>query len=160
MNNLESIFEELGFDRREVRQPQAAVVYAIARTYNLVMRHLEGVYQRFGLSAPSFNLLLLLQRGRDPESLTQRVLAERLVISPSNLTGLVDRLERKGLVRRIPGSDRRTNHLQITPKGSQLLEKIWPHHAEAMERLSAGLQNDERDVLGRALSCLRHALTT
>ena len=68
MNDLESIFEELGFDRRAVRQPQAAVVYAIARTYNLVMRRLEGVYQRFGLSVPSFNLLLLLQRGRDSAS--------------------------------------------------------------------------------------------
>ncbi len=158
MRELEQVFEELGFDQKAVRLPEGAIVYALARTYGLVMRQLSKVYRRFGLSAASFNLLVLLQRGKDPGSMTQQVIGERLVVSPSDMTGLIDRLEKKRLVRRIPGKDRRTKLIRITPKGSQLVEEVWPHHAQAMKRLSSALRADETPVLARALTGLRQSI--
>ena len=158
MHELGKIFEELGFDRKDVRLPEGAIVYALARTYGLVMRQLTKVYKRFGLSAASFNLLVLLQRGKDPESFTQQAIGARLVVSPSDMTGLIDRLEKKGLVRRVPGKDRRTNLIQLTPKGSRLVEEVWPHHAQAMKRLSSALRADEAHVLARALTGLRESI--
>jgi MarR family 2-MHQ and catechol resistance regulon transcriptional repressor len=153
MSHLEEIFEELGFNRRDVRQPEGAIVYALARTYSLVMRRFTACYKPFGLSAASFNLLMLLERGR--AAMTQRELGERLVVSPSDMTGLVDRLERKGLVRRTPGQDRRAKVLQITPKGSALVDKVWPHHAEEMTRLVRAFSVHDAAILARGLSQLR-----
>ena len=155
MSTQEGIFKELGFDPQAVRQPEGAIVYALARTYGLVIRRLTKIYKRFDLSSASFNLLLLLQRGQEPESFTQQVISERLVVSPSDMTGLIDRLERRGLVRRIPGRDRRTNLLRITPKGVQLVERIWPHHAEEIRRLSLALSVRDAQLLGRVLAQLR-----
>jgi DNA-binding MarR family transcriptional regulator len=158
MDELEAIFHEMGFDAKTAQLPEAGVVYALARTFSLTMRELSKVYQRFGLSAPSFNLLMLLQRGRDPDACTQQELGRRLVVSASDMTGLIDRLERKRLVRRVPGRDRRCNLLRITPKGSALLEGVWPNHVEALKRLTAALGRDDARVLLRALARVRQAL--
>jgi MarR family 2-MHQ and catechol resistance regulon transcriptional repressor len=157
MSDLDGIFEELGFDRRDVRQPESAIIYALARTYNLVMRRFTACYKRFGLSAASFNLLVLLQRGR--AAMTQRELGERLVVSPSDMTGLVDRLERKGLVRRTPGQDRRAKVLRITPKGSELVDRVWPRHAEEVQRLVRAFSGEEAQRLARGLTQLRQTVS-
>ncbi len=154
---LEGIFEELGFDARRVQLPEGAAMYALARTYHLVMRRMASVYKRFGLSAASFNLLVLLQRGRDASSLTQQAAGERLVVSPSDMTGLVDRLERRGLVRRVPGKDRRSNLLRVTPAGCRLVEDVWPHHAQEMKRLAGRLSAQDTQALARIVSRLRQA---
>ncbi len=155
MNELAGVFEEMGFDPKRGQLPEGAMIYALARTYNLVMRRLAAVYQRFGLSAASFNLLVLLQRGKDPDTFTQHAISERLVVSPSDMTGLIDRLERKGLVRRSAGKDRRTNLLRITPRGSALVDEAWPAHAQEIRRLCRGLRSDEATTLARVLARMR-----
>ncbi len=158
MNQAAAIFDELGFDIREVRLPEGAIVYSIARTYSLIIRRLGETYRRFGLSAAGFNLLLLLKRGKDPDSFTQRLIGQRLVVSPSDMSGLIDRMEKRGLVRRAPGKDRRSNLLQITSKGSVLVEQIWPHHAEAIEQMTRGIDPADAKALLRVLAHLRESM--
>ncbi len=158
MNPTATIFEELGFDSRSVQLPEGAVVYAIARTYSLIMRKLAATYRRFGLSAPGFNLLLLLKRGKDPDTFTQRRIGEYLVVSPSDMTGLIDRMEQRGLVRRTPGEDRRSKLLQLTPKGADLVERVWPHHAQTIRAMTEAIRGEETQSLLRALNQLRRAM--
>ena len=155
MRALQQIFQEMGFDEKTVRLPEAGVIYALARTFSVVTRELSAVYARVGLSAASFNLLMVLHRGRHPESFTQQELGKRLVVSASDMTGLIDRLERKQLVKRLPGKDRRSHLLRITPKGAALAEQVWPHHVEAVTRLTRVLTTHERTVLLQALARLR-----
>ena len=122
------------------------------------MGRLSAIYKRFGLSAASFNLLVLLQRGKDPDSFTQQAIGGRLVVSPSDMTGLVDRLERKGLVRRQPGTDRRTKLLRITSKGERVVEQVWPRHQEEIRGLIQHFSREDRESLGRSLASLRHVV--
>ena len=153
-----AIFQEMGFEVETERLAEA-VVCSIARTYSLIARRLAPVYQRQGLTAASFNLLMLLKHGKDPNSLTQQAAGDHLVVSPSDMTGLIDRLERKGIVRRVPGKDRRSKRLQITPKGSQLLDKVWPSHLEAVDRVAGSLGTAAARQLVEALAVLRRSLT-
>lgn len=159
MSEPKAIFEELGFALKDVQLPEGAIVYALARTYSLVTRKLAKVYKRFGLSVASFNLLVLLQRGKNPESFTQYAIGERLVVSPSDMTGLIDRLEKKGLVRRVPGKDRRSNLIQITPKGSKLVNEVWPHHADEIKQVAGAFSQHEAQVLARSMSRVRQLVT-
>ena len=156
-NALEGIFQEMGFPVRRTWLG-GGVVYSIARTYGLVFRELSQIYARYRLSAASFNLLMLLKHGEDPETFTQHEIGSRLVVSPSDMTGLIDRLERRGFVRRLPGRDRRSKLLRITSQGSMLLDDVWPHHAEAVKRLTAGLKARETQMLVGALAEIRHGL--
>ena len=151
MRTHHAIFKEMGFAARPGRLPEA-VLYSLARTASLLVRELSQVYQRFGLTAASFNLLMLLKHGADPEAMTQQTIGKRLVVSPSDMTGLIDRLEKKGFVQRLPGKDRRSKLLRITPKGAKLLDEVWPRHLEMVQRLvgSVGQREAPQLVLGLA----------
>jgi DNA-binding MarR family transcriptional regulator len=89
------------------------------------------------LSPAQCHVLHLIEPGR-PVPMGQ--LAESLACDASNITGLVDRLESRGLVRRRPGSaDRRVKELDLTPSGlrlrSELVERMTTPPA-SFERLS------------------------
>ncbi len=155
----QAIFHEMGFPVSRAWLP-GAVAYSVARTYNLLVRQLSQLYHRFGLTPASFNLLMLLKHGTDPESMTQQRIGACLVVSASDMTGLVDRLEKKGLVQRAPGKDRRSNCLRITAKGSKLLDAVWPHHVAAIERLTSMLHERETHALVAALAKVRRGHDT
>ena len=157
MSAFDEIFHEMGFSPRSGQHHASAAMYALARTTSLVVRELSTIYQRFGLTAASFNLLMLLQHGQDPASFTQQELSRRLIVSPSDITGLVDRLEKKQLVKRSAGRDRRSKRLRITPKGPALLDEVWPHHVQAITRLTSGLIRTDLDALLAILSRIRFA---
>jgi DNA-binding MarR family transcriptional regulator len=76
-----------------------------------------------GLSGTQVKVLLSLVPG---EAVPMRSLAERLDYDASNLTTLVDRLQRRGAVERHPDPvDRRVKALVLTPAGEQLRETFW-----------------------------------
>lgn len=78
---------------------------------------------QFGLTAAQAKLLLNLAPG---EALPMRALAERLDCDASNLTGLVDRLEARGAVRRqADPADRRIKVLVITDEGCRVRDNFW-----------------------------------
>ena len=80
--------------------------------------HLPPVAAELELSPAQCHVLHLIEPGR-PMPMGQ--LAETLACDASNVTGLVDRLESRGLVRRRPSvEDRRVKVLDLTPKGSRL----------------------------------------
>ncbi len=153
---FDAIFTEMGFSTKRAWLG-GAVAYSVARTYSLLIRELERVYARFGLSAPSFNVLMLLKHGEHPDVLTQQEISSHLVVSASDMSGLIDRLERKGFVQRLPGRDRRSKLLHITSKGSQLLDEIWPLHTETLKRLTVVLSEHEAATLVQALARVRRA---
>ena len=51
MKHFQAIFKELGFDVDKAVLPEGGLVYALARTYCLIMQRLAPMYRRFGLSA-------------------------------------------------------------------------------------------------------------
>ncbi len=157
MRKSHEIFREMGFAGSSGRLPEA-VLYSLGRTTSLLMRDVSMVYKRFGLTAASFNLLMLLKHGTDPEVMTQQAIGKRLVVSASDMTGLIDRLGGKGYAQRLRGKDRRSKLLRITPAGSKVLDAVWPHHLEAVERLGGMVNARQARVLVHALAQLRQAV--
>ena len=131
------------------------VVSSLLRTEVSITHTLASVYRRAGLSPASFRLLLLLRDEADSASCTQQAVAIGLATSPANLTTLIDRMEAKGWLQRLPGWDRRSNRLQLTPQGAQRLEEVWPHHLKAVEQLAGSLARPEIHQLLHALATLR-----
>jgi len=85
-------------------------------------------------------------------------LAERLFCDASNVTGLVDRLETRGLVeRRSAEGDRRVKALTLTPKGVELRDRVLAVMSEPPEAIAALPVADQRalrDILRRAVDRL------
>jgi DNA-binding MarR family transcriptional regulator len=105
---------------------------------------LSSVAARHDLTAQQVGLLRLLD-----EPVSMRAFAEELACDPSNVTGLVDRAERLGLVERMsdPG-DRRVRMLTLTPKGRRLRDRINRDVAQELAKALGIKDEDRRRVLG------------
>ena len=99
--------------------------------------HLPSSCAEFDLSPVQCHVLHLIEPGRP---LPMGRLAETLSCDASNVTGLVDRLEARGLVqRRASADDRRVKVLQLTPAGSRLRAQLLTRmtgHSLPLSRLS------------------------
>ncbi len=82
-----------------------------------------------------------------------RALADHLRCDASNVTGLADRLESRGLVERVPGQDRRVKLLRLTERGLALRADVARRVASG-STVSARLSRDERARLGAILDKL------
>ena len=92
--------------------------------------------------------------------LTVAALAEIVGLSHSATVRLVDDLERRGVVQRRPGADRRSVGLGLTAAGMGLRAKAMEARADMLARSLAAVTAGEREVLTRVLSRLLEELTT
>ncbi len=94
---------------------------------------------------------ILVQNG--PTSMHK--LSEELMVTPPNITGIVDRLEQKGLVERIESKqDRRKTEIMLTAKGEALHQKVREDYRESLGKSLASLTHDEQETLALLLAKL------
>jgi DNA-binding MarR family transcriptional regulator len=97
--------------------------------------------------------ILFLLRQEDGQSMTQ--LSNALDIDNSTLTGLIDRMERSGLVTRRPGdSDRRAFRISITPQGLKESNRAGPLIRKINEEIKSGFFREEIVTFKRVLGSL------
>lgn len=153
-----SIYKEMGFRPKHERAGEAAL-YNVVRTFTLLNRLFQRHYARFDLTPAKLNVLMLVKHVGGEEGLPQREIAKRLIISGSDVTGLIDRLEKEGLLaRRGVAADRRVKLIRITPKGSALLDRLWPSHVERAEAVMSPLSRKEQEQLIALLTKVRTTL--
>jgi DNA-binding MarR family transcriptional regulator len=112
--------------------PRYEALIELLRTAETLWNASRIFFDRWDLSPSQFNVLNLLYD--HPEGCTQIELSRRLIMHRSNVTGLVDRLESRGLLRRTNSqTDRRAFNVILTPEGKKLIEKILPNFYEAAE---------------------------
>jgi DNA-binding MarR family transcriptional regulator len=99
--------------------------------------------ERQGLSEGRLGLLMVLNRfGQEGINLGR--LAELMHVTPRNVTGLVDNLEKAGLVERVPDpDDRRAVHARLTEAGRQRIESIWKPTLQKQFPLTRGFTKEE-----------------
>jgi DNA-binding MarR family transcriptional regulator len=94
---------------------------------------------------------------RAPEGLSMGDLSHRLMVTGGNVTAVVDSLERDGLVaRRQPASDRRTSYVALTSRGRAAFAAMAREHEQWIDRLLAGIPDDDIDRLAGLLADLKH----
>jgi DNA-binding MarR family transcriptional regulator len=113
----------------------------LLRTADAVWAASRVFFERWELSPSQFNVLNLLDS--NPEGLSQSDLGRQLITHRSNITGLVDRLEKRRLVKREEtAADRRAYRVVLTNDGSKLLKDILPHYYEKAEQVWDGVSNE------------------
>ena len=118
---------------------------ALVRTYARLWDQVEAqMRQDSGLTMPRYDVLMQLDLAGGRLGLTE--LASSIVLSPSGLSKLLDRMETSGLIRREPDpSDARSTFARITPRGRSLARKARDrHHAWLQQAFGDSL--DDRDV--------------
>ncbi len=117
-------------------------VLNIVRTASLLTTAGDSLFRQFDLTEAQFNVLFALKY--NPRSVTQTDLGKRLVISRASVTSVLDRLESKGLVRRVDVPDnRRIYHVALTEKGRRLIEELEPLYREKIHEVMGGFETRE-----------------
>ena len=118
--------------------PGFKLVEAVMATADAFLRESQRQFRPLGATGAQYNVLNILMS--HPGGISQRELGDLLVVDRSNVTGLLDRLEKSGLVRRDDHpDDRRVYRVMITPAGRTCWEKIHPLYLEAVAKITQGL---------------------
>ena len=101
---------------------EASSWLAVVRAYQECNRRYTQMLDHFELTIPQFDVLSAIRR-HDP-SATPRLIADDLVVTRGNITGVLHRLQERGLVRtRAHETDGRSFYCELTPVGRRLLDK-------------------------------------
>ena len=108
--------------------------------------------------SPSAREILAIIEGAG-EALEPSVIAERLLITTGSMTSLLDTLQKRGLIRRLPHpGDRRKLLVDITPDAQVIVDEFLPSfHARERELISAALTTGEQRQLLGLLAKIQHA---
>src|ERR1700691_3071804 len=138
--------------RNEYQKARLNILY----TNNWLSEKINIIFDELGITPRQFNILRILRGEGKPLSTLQ--IRQRMLDKMSDTSRIVDRLVRKGMVRKTSNAaDRRLVDVVITPRGRKLLEKIDPLENE-MDKMMTTLSLEEASVLSRLLDKLRHVL--
>jgi len=133
------------------------VLLSIYRTFAILDRDQADEVGAMGLSPLQFNILTTLQRTRQPT--TMGALSGMLVVKPNNLSGNINTLAEKGLIRReLNTTDQRSLLAVLTPEGDAFLKAHLPAHWKRLERLMGGLTRSQRLQLVTLLTQLTDSI--
>lgn len=142
---------------RPFASPAQEATVALLRTADHVRRHLTRVVADEALTLQQYNVLRIL-RGAGDQPLSAFEIGERLIEETPGVSRLVDRLVRKGLVRRDrSATDRRLLECYITPRGMELLSRLDAPVERADRDALKGLSASELDRLDALLARVRQA---
>jgi len=143
--------QEMAKVTREAREATELLIEIL----HVNKRRFQAAAKDFGLTPQQSIVVLNLPPG---QSMPMNAFAEILMCDASNVTGIVDKLEARGLIRREQGEDRRVKVLRLTPDGEGM-------HTALKERMLtppdwiAGLERDDlralRDVLRKVSELTR-----
>jgi DNA-binding MarR family transcriptional regulator len=117
----------------------------LVRTYARLWDQVEAQMRHdSGLTMPRYDVLMQLDLAGGRLGLTE--LASSIVLSPSGLSKLLDRMEASELIRREPDpSDARSTFARITPRGRSMVKKARRRHHEWLQQVF-GEALDDRDI--------------
>jgi len=138
-------------------RPAEGAFRALLRVQGLLERVMQPYFAQFGISGSQWGVLRNLNRAEEQglPGLRLTDLSDRLLIRPPSVTGVVDRLERAGLVVRDGAPfDMRAKQVALTAKGRELVERILAVHGQQIDTVLGVLSSTEQTELHRLLSRL------
>src|SRR6202045_4346120 len=147
-----------GKSRRRVGSAQEAAFLDLLRTTDMLSRGLVQVLKVEDLSSTQYNVLRIL-RG-SPEGLPCGEIANRMITRDPDITRLLDRLEKRGLISRCRQSkDRRMVMVRITPEGLKILARLDEPVQEGHRRQLGHLGRERLLALTELLQAARAAVS-
>ncbi len=125
----------------------------LVRAYQAFATYDAAGYRDSDLTVPQADVVFTLG---NTDGLTFKEIGEKTLITKGTLTGVIDRLETKGLVKRIACSDdRRCTRVTLTAKGNRVFEKEFPRQIDYLKQRFERLKKSDRRAALQALKTIR-----
>ena len=117
----------------QISDDQLAAWRAFLRAHGTMLRRIARDLEEAELPPLSWYDVLAVLRDAPEKRLRQVEIAERVLLSNSGLSRLVDRMEKSEVVRRTScATDRRAYFVELTPHGEEMLKRMWPVYARGV----------------------------
>lgn len=125
----------------------------LVRAYQAFAMYDAAGYRDSDLTVPQADVIFTLG---NTDGLTFKEIGEKTLITKGTLTGVIDRLESKGFVRRVPCSDdRRCTRVSLTAKGNRVFENEFPRQIAYLKERFDRLKKSDRRAALQALGKIR-----
>lgn len=153
-----SLQHELGLPN-PILHPGHEALLSIVMTAATLTKEGDRLLRPFGITDSQFNVLMLLKYQTDAGEINQTRLGRMLLVNRSNVTGLIDRMEQAGWVRRRADPiDRRVKMVALTDEGNDLVSRAEKVYFHRMEEVLGELPATSLAQLVRLLDRLRQRL--
>jgi MarR family transcriptional regulator, 2-MHQ and catechol-resistance regulon repressor len=125
-------------------------IYGIVLVYTSIFNGIASYLDQYGLTPAKFNVLMTIKHQGQEKGISQIDIGNRLMVTASNMTRLLEKLGRQGLiVRSSLIGDKRVKVIKITLKGSKLLDSVWPGYDGTVRKLAGHLSKEEQKMIAR-----------
>lgn len=125
----------------------------LAQCYQAFEQYSNADLRRTRLTPSQFDIIATLG---NTDGMTFRELGERTLITKGTLTGVIDRLEERGLVKRVAQTDdRRCTLVKLTAEGQREFERIFPGHVQYCKQAFLDYKEEDFAALEQELSRLK-----
>lgn len=123
-------------------------VYALACAYSHIEKEISDYLRPFNLTPAKFNAMMVIKHIGKEEGLSQIDIGRRLIVTASNMTRLLDKLEKEGYIERFSREgDRRVNLIKISKKGADILDRVWPgYHRKILDIANSMDKEDLKQI--------------
>ena len=136
---------EIYFDGQD---KNTKLIHAIGLLWGQISSKLDEVLAPAKLNISKFNILKIIKHVCGYDGIQQNEISKRLLVTASNITKLLDKLEKDGLItRNTKKGDRRVKLIRITDYGSKTLDKIWPKYLNITKKINSHIASVDADYV-------------
>jgi DNA-binding MarR family transcriptional regulator len=160
--NALTIYTLINFLNHVLKRPEPTrhhdeTYNAIIAAFKAMQHSIAELLSEEGLTQPQFIALCVIAKN---ESIPMKVISDEMLVTPANITGIVDRLEHKELIKRMarPG-DRRATIINLTHEGRAMQERVSLKYSEFMQKALQAFTRDEQKALRHLLKKLQQEMS-
>jgi DNA-binding MarR family transcriptional regulator len=147
-DRIEALVSQWASERPDLDLPTMALIARLGRAAQLVNGRIDQLAAEYGVHRGEGDVLFALRRSGPPYRLSPTRLANALLVTTGTMTNRLDRLEKRGLIVRVPNpDDRRSLDVELTTKGKhQVDEAVTKHSANERDMLAPLSKRDRSDL--------------
>jgi DNA-binding MarR family transcriptional regulator len=158
-DHVDRVVEQWGAERPELDASPIRIVGRVSRLSRSIDRQLKTVFDRHQIEAWEYDVMAALRRSGPPYELTAGELLAALMITSGAVTNRIDRMEARGLVRRVKAPhDGRIVRVQLTAAGRAVIDGATPAHLDNEREILRYLSPAETLQLERLLRKVQRGL--
>lgn len=155
LDAVDRIIEQWTVERPDLDPSAKAVTGRVVRLASIFQRRFGEAFADLDLSEGDYGVLVALRRSGDPFELTPTELARARMMTSGGMTAVLDRLDRRALLERLPNpADRRGSIVRLTDDGRATVDRAMAVHTAVEHELISTLDAKDRDRLATLLGVL------
>lgn len=132
----------------EKQTNDSKLIYALGFLWGDINDKIDKALKQYDLNSAKFNILMIIKQLGKENGVQQNFISDKLLVTPSNITKMLDKLEKDELItRNDKKNDRRVKIIKITDKGIALLDKVWGEYLKLIKTLSPKISEKSKEDL-------------